>query len=37
MTPGANTGVVGLFGLSSYTDPICAFDARYDNIVVDFK
>ncbi len=35
--PGANTEVVGLFGLSSYSDPICAFDARYDNIVVDFK
>jgi hypothetical protein len=37
VTPGPNPQVVGIFGLSSYTDPICAFDARYDNIVVDFK
>jgi hypothetical protein len=34
---GPNAQLVGLFGLSSYSDPICAFDARYDNIVVDFK
>jgi hypothetical protein len=34
---GANADIVGLFGLSSYSDPICAFDVRYDNIVVDFK